>query len=163
MNLQNRKKRVRQSKVNEKYAIMIANLNDILEIFQNEYINIFCSLSFSKLSNELIEECNSFYRKSVDNFTGFEDQIKELEMMMDGNENNEYNNTLALMIENLMKEKKNNEFNLKLEYDEKIKNLINKFSIDCNIEDSEYFKNLLALMRSKFLDLLVSNDLSITN
>lgn len=137
---------------------MIANLNNILENFQTEYINIFCTITFSKLCNCIIEECNAYYRKSVENFISFEDQIKELEMMLDGNENNEANNTLKLMIDNLINEKKKIEIDLKFEFDEKVKTVMQSFSIDNTLEESSYYKNLMALIKSKFLDILSSNE-----
>lgn len=137
---------------------MIANLNNILENFQTEYINIFCTITFSKLCNCIIEECNTYYRKSVENFISFEDQIKELEMMLDGNENNEANNTLKLMIDNLINEKKKIEIDLKFEFDEKVKSVMQSFSIDNTLEESSYYKNLMALIKSKFLDILSSNE-----
>lgn len=153
----NKKKSV--TKINKKFTNFLSTLNEIIEEYQVEYQHAFSSIIFSPMIVKYKELLNSYYKKKIDTFESFEDQIKELTMLIDGNENNESNNTIKLMIENLNIEKNKTDHDIQMEHDNEIQEfLLEESGKDQEILKNPFWKKINNVLKSKIQNLIINNE-----
>lgn len=139
------------------------NLNEALECYQNEYHNVFSNMEFNQLITKFKEKMDIYYKKRVENFDSYEDHIKELNMMLDGNENNESNNTVNLMIENLLIEKKKIEYDLLMEYENEVQEFIQIESQNNILKGNEYIEKMKTQLKLKLQELVMNHEVKSNN
>lgn len=147
-------------KVNKKFTSFLTSLTEIIEKFQTDYHSAFGNLIFTPFCNKFLMKLEEHYDKKINNFEYYEDQIKELNMMLDGNDNNESNNTLSLMIENLYIEKNKIDYDLQMEQDNEMQDYFTEQSKEDLISKGDFFKKINSELILKINELLVNNDTS---
>lgn len=145
-------------RVNKRFTNFLNSLNDIVEQYQTEYHNGFSNIVFSELINKYKEKLQSYYDRKKENFSSYEDQIKELNMMLDGNDANDANNTINLMIENLLIEKNKIDYDLRLEYENDIQNMLSDESQNDLLKKSDYLQKLGFDFKGKIQELVDNNE-----
>lgn len=154
-NTEKKGKKGRRFSKNNKYSDFLNNINKIIEGYQEEFTKGMGKHVFTPLASKLVDKVKEYYQKKVENFDSYEDQIKELNMMIDGNDN-EANDTINLMIKNLLIDKNSNEDQIKKELENNLEKLVNeekdKFS-NKFFEGSEYFDQINKELKNKIQNL----------
>jgi len=151
-------KRSSVMKVNKKFTQFVNSLNETIEQYQNDFLTCYGTDVFSTIVAKYREKLNTFYQKKIENFENFEDQIKELNMLLDGNEANEANNTINLMIENLIIEKNQIEDEMQAKHEKEIQELIEEESKKNYIQNNEKFIKLHNALKSNVQEIVINNE-----
>lgn len=143
----------------KKFLNFLTTLNELVENYQQEYHTTFGNVVFTPLIGKFKEKLDKNFRKKIENFESYEDQIKELNMMLDGNENNEANNTINLMIENLLIEKNKNDYDLQMEHENDIQDFLTAESQIDNLTQNEHFSTINGELKEKVLKLVLNQEI----
>lgn len=137
-----------KDKGKELVDVFEASIKEYMTKFNRSYIeNV-----FSSLSSNLIELTIDYYNKKVRVYESYEEQIQELRMMQESSENLEANTTINLMLNHLLVERRKEEMDLKLEYDNNYYTIFqNVESIDKHQSMKQYTDGLI----QKFIDKMV--------
>lgn len=147
-------------RTNKKFINFVTTLNEAIEQYQNDFLLCYGNVVFTSLVSKFKERLNTFYKKKIENFENYEDQVKELNMLLDGNENNEANNTINLMIENLLIEKSKIDDELLLEHENKIQEFIQEESNIDYYSSNEKFSRINNQIKAKIQEIVINNEIS---
>ena len=147
------------SKANKRFQNFLDILNDSIDNYLNDYRGEFSNFVFDPMITEFQGILNKYYKNKIESFENFEDQIKELNMLLDGNENNESNNTIKLMIDNLLIEKKNVEDEILVEHENMTENFIETQSKKDFLSKNENISKMNNTFKSKIQQLIINNEI----
>ncbi len=122
-----------KDKETNKFKDYMSYINNKLDNYLNFFNKIY-STDVSLICKDLIELYRDNYMRKIKIFDFFEDQIKELNIMIDGVDSDS-NFTINLMINNLLIDKNKEEINLNLEMENSFYLILQKH-IDSNIINS---------------------------